>query len=303
MAITSKHAKMADDEFKSSQMVDTLDQIELPMDILAEERTPTTTAKNFIFRMVKKRRGRVWLDNCCDNVLNPTTKKKERIWLLNGANSIWDSELEHILKDKNRYERARRGMDIPFVDGVCRVREDEELKLEYLRRHKENVGKDRSKAGKISFYEYDPAEEQKIRMQKQLIKIEMITNVKDMPVDKVKKLASFLGIPLVDPDLGVPKTDDGIRTELMLRADTDPVTVQKYMDSKEVEVAYMVKKAILDAKIDLTGQSGNAIWSQGKGFIAKIPSTRKPYEYLTELALTNSDEGRKFKQELEQIVT
>ena len=57
MAITSKHAKMADDEFKSSQMVDTLDQIELPMDILAEERTPTTTSKNVIFRMVKKEGG------------------------------------------------------------------------------------------------------------------------------------------------------------------------------------------------------------------------------------------------------
>lgn len=130
----------------------------------------------------------------------------------------------------------------------------------------------------------------------------MVLKVKDMPADKVKKLASFLGVAFVD-ELGMPKSDEGIRTELMIKADTDPVTFQKYVDSREVEVAYMVRRAILDAKIDLTGQTGNAIWANGKGFIARIPSTRKPYEYLTELALTNSEEGRAFKQQLEQIGT
>jgi hypothetical protein len=174
--------------------------------------------------------------------------------------------------------------------------------LEFMRKNKHNVGKRISGAGKFDFYEYDPATEQKERMAKQLLKIEMVVKVKEMPEDRMKKLASFFGIAFVD-ELGQLKSAEGIRTELMLKADNDPVTFQKYIDSKEVEISYLVKRAIIDAKIDLGGQTGNATWANGKGFIAKIPSSRKPYEYLTELAMTNSDEGRKFKEQLETLIT
>ena len=70
-----------------------------------------------------------------------------------------------------------------------------------------------------------------------------------------------------------------------------------------MEVQYLVRKGIGEAKIDLGGVSGNVTWANGKGYIAKIPANRKPLEYLTELAMTNSDEGRLFKEQLEQIVT
>lgn len=291
---------MAEQESKQAKGNSQLDQLVIPTDIKPEERLQDV--RNILFKLVKKKRGRTHLDNCCDNVMNPETKRPERIWLLNGAHSIWDSDLEHILKDKSRYERSRRGRDIIFVDGVLRVRNTDLLMLEFLRANTNNVGKSKVGSGPYSFFEYDPEQEQKERHAKQLLKIEMVIKAKEMPIDKAKKLASFLGITFVD-EIGMPKSDEGIRTELMLKADTHPADFQKYIDSKEVEVSYMVKRAIIDAKIDLTGQSGNAIWSQGKGFICKIPSTRKPYEYLTELAMTNSDEGRKFKEQLEQIVT
>jgi hypothetical protein len=118
----------------------------------------------------------------------------------------------------------------------------------------------------------------------------------------MKKLASFFNISFVD-EIGMPKTDEGVRSELMLRADNNPEVFEKYIDSQEVEISYLIKRAILDAKIDLTGQHGNAIWANGKGFIAKIPAGRKPYEYLTELAMTNSDEGRKFKEQLQTLIS
>lgn len=129
----------------------------------------------------------------------------------------------------------------------------------------------------------------------------MVVKAKEMPIEKVKKLASFLGISFID-ELGMAKGDEGVRTELMLRADNDPENFAKYFDSPEVDTAYMVKKAILDAKIDLHAQAGNAIWANGKGLIGKIPAGRKPYEYLTELAMTNSDEGRRFKEQLQTFV-
>jgi hypothetical protein len=256
---------------------------------------PTANREYFIFKLVHKKKGRLHVDGVCDFCLNPKTGKRERIWLLNGVDSIWQSELLEQLKDKDFVKRNKRSLT--FENGVCRIRAIDERALEFARANTKNVGKARAGSGKWDFYEYDAAEEQKMRYEKQMTRIGMINKAQVMPIDKAKKLASFLGIAFVD-DLGQPKGDDGIRTELMIYADTQPEVFAKYIDSQEVDVAYMVKKAIIDAKIDLNGQQGNAIWAGGKGFIAKIPSARKPYEYLTELAMTNSEEGKRFKEEL-----
>lgn len=295
---TLSHVQLADKE--SRTQIDTLDKIKIPTDILPEDVLPET--RNYIFKLVKKKRGRLNLDNCCDNVTNPKTKSPERIWLFNGARSIWDSELEHILKDKNRYERARVGRDIVFKDGILMVPSSDVLMLEFLRANIHNVGTRRTGSGKYDFYEYDAKQEQQDRMAKQLFKIEMVGKAKDMDEKAAKKLASYFGISAYD-EIGQLKTPAGIKTELMIKADNDPVTFAKYVDSKEVEVAYLVKKGILDAKIDTNTGNGIARWANGKGEICKIPQGRKPYEYLTELAMTNSEDGKQFKAQLEQIVT
>jgi len=295
---TLSHVQLADKE--SKQQIDSIDKIKIPTDILPEDTLPEV--RNYIFKLVKKKRGRLNLDNCCDNVINPKTKSPERIWLFNGARSIWDSELEHILKDKNRYERARVGRDIVFKDGILMVPSSDVLMLEFLRANIHNVGKRRTGSGKYDFYEYDAKQEQQDRMSKQLFKIEMVGKAKDMDEKAAKKLASYFGISAYD-EIGQLKTPDGIKTELMIQADNDPVTFAKYVDSKEVEVAYLVKKGILDAKIDTNTGNGIARWANGKGEICKIPQGRKPYEYLTELAMTNSEDGKHFKTQLEQIVT
>lgn len=302
MSTSLKHAGLAEEEAKLRNQKQNFESLVIPNDILPQEKTPVV--QNVIFKLVKRKSGRVYLDNCCDNIPNPKNNDTpERIWLLNGARSIWDSDLEYILKDKARYDRARRGMDIKFVDGVCMVQSTDTLKLEFMRKNVNNIGKKASgRGGKFDYYEYSPEQEQKDRHAKQLMKIGIITQVNEMPEDKIRKLASFLGVSFVD-ELGMPVSPDGIKTELMIKADNDPATVQKYIDSREVEVAYLVKRAIIDTKIDLGGQNGNAIWAGGKGFIAKIPTNRKPYEYLTELAMTNSEEGRNFKQQLEQMIT
>lgn len=249
-----------------------------------------------IFRLVKKKRGRTHIDGICDNVLNPKTNRRERIWLLNGADSIWQSELLEVLKDKDYVKRNRRSL--LFEDGVARIHVNDERSIEFAKANTNNVGKNRTNPGKYSYYEYNAAAEQEDRLKLQMSRINMITQAKEMPSEKMRKLASFLGVVFYD-DLGQPKGDDGIRTELMLKADTQPLLFSKYIDSEEVDIAYMVKKAIIDTKIDLTGQNGNALWANGKGFICKIPAGRKPHEYLTELAMTNSEQGRTFKEQLQ----
>lgn len=214
------------------------------------------------------------------------------------ADSIWQSELIELLKDKEYVKRNRRSL--LFDDGILRVKKDDERALEFARATKHNVKDKKSGSGKFDFYEYDAGAEQKERLKKELKEVDMIIKAKEMKVDAMKKLAAFFGVRFTD-EIGMPIGDDGIRTELILKAKHDPYTFEKYLDSDEVNVSYLVKRAILDAKVDIDNNS--ARWADGKGFIAKIPADRKHYEYLTELAMTNSEEGKKFKEQLQTIVT
>ncbi|HRP30454.1 MAG TPA: hypothetical protein PKV73_01115 [Agriterribacter sp.] len=306
MATTLAQSNLAQKQSSKEKEVDSLNQIVLPdsvSNVFEEEPVKEQTVYNILFKLVKKKKGRTYLDNCCDNVPNPNNKNiPERIWLLNGATSIWESELEHIFKDKERYNRSRRGRDIIFLDGVLRVQSTDKLMIDFLRASRHNVGKRRAGAGKFDFYEYDPQQEQRDRMARQLVKIELVVKAKEMPIEEAKKLAAFLGVGFVD-ELGQPKSDEGIRTELMVRADSDPATFQKHINSKEVQVSWMVRRALIENKIDVGGADGRIVWANGKGIISRMPSTRKPLEYLTELAMTNSEEGRTFKQQLETLIT
>lgn len=255
-----------------------------------------------IFRLVKKKQRRLRIDGICDNCTNPKTKEVERTYLIRGAKSIWQSDLTDLIKDMdkpNSYINRNR-MSPLFEDGVCRVPVTDTKQLEFLRVNSHNVGKNRTGAGKYDFYEYDAHEEQKFRYEKQMQRINLINKIGTLPKEKMQKVAVFAGVSMVD-ELGMPKGEEGMRAELMIKADTQPELIEKMIDSKEVEISWLVKKAIIEAKIDLTAQNGSAIWAGGGGHIARIPSTRKAYEYLTELAMTNSDEGRQFKEQLEKI--
>jgi hypothetical protein len=59
-------------------------------------------------------------------------------------------------------------------------------------------------------------------------------------------------------ELGRPKTEDGVRREYILAAKRNPSLFQSSVGSKEVEVSYMVKKAILDSLIDLGKHNNTA---------------------------------------------
>lgn len=264
--------------------------------------TPTLTERRYVvFRLVKKNVKRLTLDGICHNVINPKTGRPETIRLIQGASSIWTSELTELLKDKEYVSKNRIGLQ--FRDGICRVPTENVTMLEFARLNKNNVGKNRIGSGKFDYYEYDAQEEQKMRYEKQINRIKTIQRISEMDEKSMTKLALFLGIKPYDDEVGLPRTAEGYRTELLIKADTQTELVNRYMGSQEVEVSYLVRKAIMDAKIDLGGQSGNVMWAGSSGFICKIPQGRKPLEYLTEFAMTNSDDGRQFKQQLETIVT
>lgn len=254
-----------------------------------------------VFMLVKKKQKKLTLDGICHNVINPKTNEPETIWLLRGARSIWGSELVEQLKDKAYLNRNR--LSLQFRDGMCRIPVTEKRMLEYARHHQDNVGKNRGGSGKYDFYEYDAAEEQKMRHDARMNRIRLIQVISEMTDDKMVKLALFLGIKPYDDEVGLPRTPDGFRTELLIKADTQPETVLRYINKPEVEISYLIRKGIMEGKIDLGGQTGNIIWAGNAAFICKLPQNRKAIEYLTEFAMTNSNEGRIFKEQLESIVT
>jgi hypothetical protein len=292
-------AKKSDVDF-SNQVEQPSDSSITQMEIstLAVQDAVQPEAGYVIYKLVNtKRNGRVYIDGI-DDVPNPKKNgRMERIWLLSGADSIWQSDLTELLKDKDYVRNNRRSL--LFEAGICRVPTWDTLALEFVNHCRHLIDNPSRRTGsKFEFFEYNPKKQQEAALKKEMLELDMAIEAREMKEDKMRKIASYLGILFYD-ELGQPKTADGLRRELMLAAKRDPIRFQKCLDSKEVEVAYNVRKAIVDNKIDTTN-GREAKWANG-GTICSIPRDRKPLEYLTELALTNSQEGKDFLDQLQLI--
>lgn len=289
-------AKLKDVQMSMGTFQDPSEQVDVAQELanIAMQNATKLEEEYVIYKLVDtKRKGRLYIDGIDDDILNPKTKSRERIWLLSGTSSIWSTDLVEQLKDKDFVRNNRRSLQ--FESGILRVPKWDERMLEFIKNCRHLIDNPNRRTGsKFEFFEYNPAKQQAEALKKEMLEIDMAIAAKEMPIEKARKLASFLGIIFYD-ELGQPKTDDGIRRELMLFAKRDPKRFQANLESKEVEISYLVKKAIIEAKIDIGGSGGNVTWANG-GFIAKVPSARKNeiHEYLVELAMTNSDEGKSF---------
>lgn len=298
-ALNIKNQKMA--KIKDIEMSQA-GHVEIPTTIVdnsfAFEQPVANETKYTIYKLVNtSRKGRVYIDGIDDDILNPKTGKRERVWLLAGASSIWSTDLVEQLKDKSWLRNNRRSLE--FEGGILRVPDWDERALEFIKVCRHFIDNPHRRTGsRMEFFEYNPQKQQQALLKKEMLELDMAIAVKEMAIEKVRKLASFMGVIFYD-DLGEPKTDDGIRRELMLVAKRAPENFQKHLESREVEISYLVKKAITSNKIDLGSGTGNAIWARNGGLIGKIPLSRKPHEYLTELAMTNSEEGRTFLEQLQ----
>ena len=255
--------------------------------------------KYHIFKLVNNtRQGGVHVPGI-DDVINPKTGKVERIRLLAGIDTIWVKEQKDITPDYIKMNQR----SLQFMRGskILRIPEYDHTALEFARITRHNIGTLSNKTGSnFEFFEYDPAKEQEEALRREELEIEMAILAKQMPVDKMKKHAAFLGLRLID-DLGIPKSDDGIRREYIIYAKRQPVYFQKTVDSKEVEIAWMVKRAILDSKIEIGREPGKIYWANGGGLIGVFSRQDNPEKYLVNLALTNSEEGAAFKDQLQKI--
>lgn len=232
-----------------------------------------------------------------DDVVNPDTKVTERIRCLSGIESIWMKDQKGLdpqyIKDNQRTFSFFRGAK------MLRVPKSDKTGLEFLSLTRHNIGAPNRKTGsRYEFFEYNPKKQQEEALKKEMLEIEMAIEASKIEVEPMRKHANYLGISAFD-EFGIPKTDEGIRREYIISAKRNPTRFKKTLGSKDVEISYLVRKAIADNLIDLGGHSGNVTWGAG-GFIARIPVGRNTHEYLVELALnTTSEDGKRFLSQLQ----
>ena len=252
--------------------------------------------KYIIFKLVNnKKKGRVWIDGI-DDVVNTDTKKIERMRLVTGHPSEWIKDQKDLTDEFVRKNRR----SLCFEDRVLRLPSWDETAIRFARQSRHFIENPNRKTGsKHEFFEWNPKRQEEEALKKEMLEIEVMQLAMNQPFDKLRKHAAFLGGITFHDELGEPRTEQGIRTLYIREAKRNPERFKKTLGSKEVEINYLVTRAILDTKIDLGGKSGSISWANG-GFICKLPVGRSAKEYLIEFAMLPNEEAKNFVEQLQK---
>jgi len=232
-----------------------------------------------------------------DDVWNPKNNRMERIRLLNGFPSLSIDDQKHL--EKAFLEKNRRSL--VFDARILRVPDWDMAAIEFLEKSNANIDNPNKKGTrKLTFFEWNPHRQAEIERKKRIAKVEAIKYASMASTEEMRKHSNYLGINFTD-ELGFPKSDEALRNDYELYAEAQPNKFMQSAGSKEVEVAYIVKKAILDNKIDVHSKRGSAYWAGDGGFICKIPGTAQPKDYLVEYAMMPNDESQQFLSQLKKL--
>ena len=232
-----------------------------------------------------------------DDVWNPVNNRMERIRLLNGFPSLSIDDQKHL--DKPFIEKNRRSLI--FDARILRVPDWDQAAIEFLEKSNANIDNPNKKGTrKLTFFEWNPHRQAEIERKKRIAKVEAIKYASMASTEEMRKHSNYLGINFTD-ELGFPKSDEALRNDYELYAEAQPNKFMQSAGSKEVEVAYIVKKAILDNKIDVHSKRGSAYWAGDGGFICKIPGTAQPKDYLVEYAMMPNEESQQFLSQLKKL--
>jgi hypothetical protein len=255
-----------------------------------------TTFKIFKLSDTKKN-GRYHMEGI-DDVWNEKKNRMERIRLLRGYPSIWVEDQKGL--EKSFVEQNRRSLI--FDRRVLRVADYDVEALEFLSLCNANLDNpNRKGTRKVTYFQWNPQRTAELERAKRVAKVEAIKYASLASDEEMRKHCNFLGIQFID-ELGMPKSMDALRNDYELYAEAQPNKFIQSAGSKEVEIAYIVKRALIDNKIDTTTKRGSAYWSNNGGFICKIPSDKKAPAYLVEFAMFPQDESKAFLEQLKKLV-
>jgi len=264
-----------------------------------QESTSSNTGTTFkIFKLSDtKKNGRYHMEGI-DDVWNEKKSRMERIRLLRGYPSIWVEDQKGL--EKSFVEQNRRSLI--FDRRVLRIADYDVEALEFLNLCNANLDNPNKKGTrKITFFQWNPQRTAELERAKRVAKVEAIKYASLASEEEMRKHCNFLGIIFTD-ELGMPKSMDALRNDYELYAEAQPNKFMQSAGSKEVEIAFIVKKALIDNKIDITTKKGSAYWSNNGGYICKIPSDKKPQNYLVEFAMFPQDECKAFLEQLKKLM-
>lgn len=234
---------------------------------------------------------------CVDDIWDAKENKMVRVRLLRGVDTIYQRDQKGI---DEKYVMANR-RTLVFDNRVLRIPSYDVAALEFLEKCNANVDNPNKKGTrKLTFFEWNPSRQAELERAKRVAKIEAIKFASAASDEEMRRHASYLGIPFYD-EMSMPKTNEAIRNDYELYAEAQPARFMASAGSKEVEVAFIVKKAIMDGKIDLGVKPGSAYWASDGGFICKIPPTEKPNAYLVDFALMHNDDSVAFLNQLKKM--
>jgi hypothetical protein len=279
----------------------------VPEATLSEEQNPINI-EFVIFKLANSNKdGGVHIPGI-DYVIDPRTitpKKPngngpEMIRLINGVTTIWAKEQKDI--DAAYIKKNMRTISFPRGSRFITVPTWDATQIDFMRHARHNTKNPNRKTGtKTEYYEYDPNEQAKALLDKEMLEVEMVALASQQPIEKIKPHAFYLGIKF-DDEYGIPKPENRLKAEYMLVAKRDPKRFKETVDSEEVAIQFMIRKAIVDGRIDISKGDGYAYWAGGAK-ICLLPKTEKPLKTLTELAITKNKEGREFKEQLKKVTT
>lgn len=262
-----------------------------------ETPTPAPESEYVIFKLVNRNgRGNVNIDGVCD-VIHPDTGKIERMRLLSGVPSVWIKDQKDITKEYVDMNRR----SLRFEGHVCRILKNDETAIYFAQHHNGFVENPKRKTGsKNEFFEWNPQRIAEERLKQKKYKFEAMQKAMECPEAEMKKHAIYLGVLPVD-EMGFPKQPDLLRHEYISKAEENPSKFMESFGSKVVEISFMVRRAIMEAKIDFGKERNKAYFSHGK-FICSLPPNRKPIEVLLELATSTTPEAKEFIEDLQRAV-
>jgi hypothetical protein len=263
-------------------------------EIMAKMSPTPANRPMIIFKLRNAPNGKVHLDGI-DDVFDPETKRMRRIRLIRGATTIWMDEQEKM--DKEFLQKNR--ISITFVAGnlICDELKDEMI-VKAARLMNANEGnRNRIPGKKRSFYEWDASAEEREAFEKELLEAKVVQLAMEQPFEKMKKYALYLNLPITN-EMGQIRGEDGIRALYLRAAKADPEKFKESLDSKEVEYKYLIRRAIVDAKISV---STTEIKYPTGQLICRLPHGRESVDYLVEFAMLPTEESKSFVERLEKM--
>lgn len=273
--------------------------IEITVKAAPKKREPT----EYIFQLINKvyyaSPGRIpypenYFVRNTDVIFDEETETERNIRYLEGVNTIFEDEQEHLSETKKKSMP-----EIRFVQGILRVPANKTSLVKFLLSSNMYNKKKKRMEHVLPIYtlvNFEEQEEQAINRAE--IRMTAMKLAMDAPVEIMYPHAQFLGVRFKN-QFGEDRGDKAIRVDYLGFAETDPDTFSNTYNNPIVRVEYMIRKAVGINLIDLSANKGQAIWGDTKKFIAQIPDKADPIKFLSEFCLT--EKGKELYNQLKSM--